>query len=291
MGRLIARCESAWNRPDLSFSRRRRNGVLGLLLWVAVAIAASIAAAALIELFLPGPLAMVLLGILASTLVAQRSLYQHVRAVAVALEAGDIARSRGAVAQIVGRDTELLPATAVARAAIESLAENFSDGVVAPVFWMVVGGLPGAAFYKAVNTADSMVGHKSERYRAFGWASARLDDFINLPASRLAAGFLVAAAAVLPDASAREALQAVRRDAVRHRSPNAGWPEAAVAGALGLKLAGPRIYGGVLVGDAWMGHGRSEADAQDVQRALRLFRVACLIEAATVAAIALAFSF
>lgn len=287
IGRLIAWCETAWNGPDLSFARRRLNGVLALLLCVAAAVAASLALVVAIERVLPAPFDLLILGLVASTLLAQRSLYEHVRAVALALESGDVGASRRAVGEIVGRDTEVLTEPAVARAAIESLAENFSDGVVAPVFWMLAGGLPGAALYKTVNTADSMIGHKSERYRAFGWASARVDDVLNLPASRLAAGFIVVAAAILPDASAVEAVRAVRRDARRHRSPNAGWPEAAIAGALGLKLAGPRLYDGVLVGDAWMGHGRSDLDAEDVQRALRLFRMACLVEAGAVALLAL----
>ena len=155
-----------------------------------------------------------------------------------------------AVSHIVGRDTAALDEAGVARAAIESLAENFSDGVVAPVFWMLIAGLPGAAVYKAINTADSMIGHRTPRYQAFGWSAARLDDLVNLPASRLSALLIVAAAAVTKSASAAAAWQAVRRDARRHRSPNAGYPEAAMAGALGLALAGPRDYGGVRVDDA-----------------------------------------
>ena len=177
-------------------------------------------------------------------------------AVAQGLEDGGLPAGRAAVGRIVGRDVESLDAAAVARAAVESLAENFADGVVAPVFWMAVLGLPGAAAYKAINTADSMIGHRTERHRAFGWAAARLDDLVNLPASRLAAVLLVAAACLVPGASPGGALAAVRRDARGHRSPNAGWPEAAMAGALGFALAGPRRYGGVLVEDAVMGRGR-----------------------------------
>ena len=160
----------------------------------------------------------------------------------------------------------------VARAAIESLAENFSDGVVAPAFWMIIAGLPGAAIYKAVNTADSMIGHRTPRYQAFGWAAARLDDLINLPASRLSALLITAAAAVTKGASASAAWRAVRRDARRHRSPNAGYPEAAIAGALGLALAGPRSYDGVRVDDAVMGDGRREAKVADIRAALELYR-------------------
>ncbi len=205
----------------------------------------------------------------------------------MALEQGGIADARGAVSRIVGRDTSVLDEAGVSRAAIESLAENFSDGVVAPIFWLLVGGLPGAALYKTINTADSMIGHRSERYAAFGWGAARLDDVVNLPASRLSALFICSAAFLLSDTSGRDALRTVRSDATRHRSPNAGWPEAAMAGALGLRLAGPRIYGGVLVADHWMGQGRADAGASDIRRALRVYRTACLVQAAVVAAIAL----
>ncbi len=175
---------------------------------------------------------------------------------------------------------------AVCRAAIESLAENFSDGVVAPLVLAGRRGLPGAAAYKAINTADSMIGHKTERHRAFGWAAARTDDLVNLPASRLAALWLIMAAAVSSVSSSRTAIRAVARDARSHRSPNAGWPEAAMAGALGLKLAGPRVYGGEIVDDHFMGDGRSEATALDVRAALRLYSRACLIQAAAVALLA-----
>ena len=194
---------------------------------------------------------------------------------------------RRAVAMIVGRNPAALDEAGVARAAIESLAENFSDGVVAPILWTALGGLLGGALYKAINTADSMIGHKDDRHGAFGWAAARLDDLVNLPASRLAALWLILAAWLTPGASAREAARAVMRDASRHRSPNAGWPEAAMAGALGLKLAGPRVYGDTLVEDAFMGAGRREADAADIRRALRLYRTACAIEMLALAGAAL----
>jgi adenosylcobinamide-phosphate synthase len=187
---------------------------------------------------------------------------------------------------IVGRNPQILDEAGVARAAIESLAENFSDGVVAPVLWTALGGLTGGALYKAVNTADSMIGHKTDRYAAFGREAARLDDLINLPASRLAALWLVLAAALTTGASAQEAARAVRRDASSHRSPNAGWPEAAMAGALGLKLAGPRVYGEALVEDAFMGEGRRDANGADIRRALKLYRLACVIEAIALAAAA-----
>jgi adenosylcobinamide-phosphate synthase len=203
---------------------------------------------------------------------AQRSLHDHVARVAAALEQDGLPAGRKAVAHIVGRDTEMLDEAGVARAAIESLAENFSDGVVAPVFWLVIGGLAGGAVYKVINTADSMIGHRTRRHEAFGWAAARLDDLVNLPASRLSAFLLVAAAATSSGAVATQAWHAVVRDARHHRSPNAGWPEAAMAGALGLALAGPRSYGGVEVADACMGSGRRGATAGDIRKALALYR-------------------
>jgi len=270
LGALIAALDRRLNDPGLSEARGRARGVLALAL---VALAAA-GGGWLVQRLAVGAVEVVVVAVLAGTLIAQRSLGAHVAAVARGLEAG-LDEGRRAVAMIVGRDPEGLDTGGVARAAVESLAENFSDGVVAPVFWLAVGGVPGAAVYKAVNTADSMIGHRTPRLRAFGWAAARLDDLLNLPASRLAATLLVAAAVVVPGASARGAWAAVRRDARRHRSPNAGWPEAAMAGALGVALAGPRRYGGVLVEDAVMGvGGRRELDAGDIRRALALYRVA-----------------
>ena len=158
----------------------------------------------------------------------------------------------------------------MARAAIESLAENASDGIVAPIFWFAILGLPGLVVYKAINTADSMIGHRTPRHEAFGWASARLDDFVNLPASRLTALLLAVASIFTRGASVAGALEAVPRDASKHRSPNAGWPESAIAGALGLKLNGPKVYGETRVEDAYMGDGRRDATAEDIHAALRL---------------------
>jgi adenosylcobinamide-phosphate synthase len=268
-GRLIDALDRALNRETATESARRAAGVVAVLILVAI-----VGAGAFIvqrELF-RWPVGVLATALLASTLIAQRSLHRHVADVAAALAEGDVAGARVAVAHIVGRDTAALDAGGISRAAIESLAENFSDGVVAPVLWLAIAGLPGAALYKAINTADSMIGHRTPRYAAFGWAAARLDDLVNLPASRLSALLLVAAAALTKDGSAGAAWRAVRRDAARHRSPNAGYPEAAMAGALGLALAGPRVYGGVRVEDAIMGDGRREANAADIFRALALYR-------------------
>ena len=276
IGALIAGLDSWLNRSAWPATLRRFAGVLALLV---IVLAATMPAFALQLVLRPSWIGLAVLAVIASTLLAARSLDDHVRAVATAMRNGGLEAGRSAVSRIVGRDPEALDAAGVARAAIESLAENFSDGVVAPAFWLAVLGLPGAAAYKAVNTADSMIGHRTPRHEAFGWASARLDDVVNLPASRLSALLIVLAAAVLPDASARGAVRAVWRDAGRHRSPNAGWPEAALAGALDLSLAGPRVYHGHMVEDACMGSGRREATAEDIGRALSLYRTAIAIGA------------
>jgi len=259
IGSLIARLDRTLNAG----AARRAKGVLALVILLAVC--GGLAALALI-------LPWWLLVLPASALLAQRSLYEHVQRVAEGLEI-DLTSGRHAVSMIVGRDPEVLDEAGVARAAIESLAENFSDGIVAPVFWLACGGFVGGVIYKAINTADSMIGHKTERHLKFGWAAARLDDLVNLPASRLTGLLLVGAAALLGK-DWRGALRAIWRDAGRHRSPNAGYPEAAMAGALGLALAGPRTYGGVLVDDALMGEGRRNATAQDIRDALKLYRMA-----------------
>jgi adenosylcobinamide-phosphate synthase len=285
IGRLIGALERYCNRDTAEPVQRRALGIITLLLVVTVvAVVAFVIEHGLLLL----PFGVFGVGFLASTLIAQRSLHAHVADVADALEKTGTEGGRAAVSHIVGRDTAALDEAGVARAAIESLAENFSDGVVAPVFWMLIAGLPGAAVYKAINTADSMIGHRTPRYQAFGWSAARLDDLVNLPASRLSALLIVAAAAVTKSASAAAAWQAVRRDARHHRSPNAGYPEAAMAGALGLALAGPRDYGGVRVDDALMGDGRRAADASDIRAALGLYRRADGILIAFVAMLAIA---
>ena len=278
IGAAIAWLDRALNRGRA----RRARGVLAVALLLAAAAPAWALQAAMLH-WLARPAALLLLALAASTLLAQRSLHSHVRAVACGLRAG-LQQGRAAVAHIVGRDTASLDEAGVARAAIESLAENFSDAVVAPALWCALLGLPGIVLYKAVNTADSMIGHRTPRHEAFGWAAARLDDLLNLPASRLAACLLALASGRGAGAAARAAL----RDAGRHRSPNAGWPEAAMAGALGLRLAGPRAYGAVRVDDGWMGDGRAAATAADIDRALATYRRACAILVAGTLAAALA---
>jgi adenosylcobinamide-phosphate synthase len=285
IGALIAWLDRALNDAALPHGSRRMRGVLALLVLVLAIGSVALALQWTLTGSWPG---LFFTALLASTLLAQRSLASHVAAVAKALEDEGLAGGRKAVSMIVGRDPESLDEAGVSRAAIESLAENFSDGIVAPAFWLGVGGLPGAATYKAVNTADSMIGHRTSRHEAFGWAAARFDDLINLPASRLTALLLVGAAFLVPGASPENAWRAIWRDARRHRSPNAGWPEAAMAGALGLALAGPRSYGGVLVDDVFMGEGgRREANAADIRRALKLYWTADLLLVALFGALAL----
>ncbi|SEP49823.1 adenosylcobinamide-phosphate synthase [Rhodospirillales bacterium URHD0017] len=284
IGKLITWCDDAWNSG--SQSSRRRYGVLTLMVLLVAALLSGFAIVGVLDRLFPGLLSLILCGVLASTLLAQRSLDQHVLAVAKGLETEGVSGGRRAVAHIVGRETQSLDEAAICRAAIESLAENFSDGVVAPLLWMVVLGLPGALAYKAVNTADSMIGHRTERHEAFGWASARFDDLVNLPASRLSALWLMLAAIPL-GLSPAGALRTIRNDASHHRSPNAGWPEAAMAGALGIRLSGPRIYDGAPVDERWVGEGRSELTAKDIRGALKLYRTACGLQIAVLVVIVL----
>lgn len=284
IGRLIGALDRHVNR-DAAAPRERRLAGVGALV---VIVAASGGAGLLVQgLAMKLPFGLVLAALAGSSLLAQRSLYQFVGAVADGLETS-LEDGRRAVSHIVGRDPDKLDEAGVARAAIESLAENYSDGVVAPALWMAIGGLPGAAIYKGVNTADSMIGHRDARHLHFGWASARFDDLINLPASRLSGVLIVAGALFVPGASPRGAWTAMRRDASRHRSPNAGWPEAAMAGALGIAIAGPRHYGGTLSVDGLMGAGgRYDCTPNDIRRALRLYRAADAVMVALVAGLAL----
>ncbi|MBS3647255.1 cobalamin biosynthesis protein CobD [Pseudaminobacter sp. 19-2017] len=284
IGHLISWLDRSLNRATVSDTSRRILGCVALVLLVGIP---ALIAFGIEALLLNLSFGIVIVALLASSLIAQRSLAEHVRAVADAFDSGGLSAGRAAVSRIVGRDPERLDEAGVCRAAIESLAENFSDGVVAPTFWLLVGGLPGVVAYKAANTADSMIGHKTPRHQAFGWAAARFDDLINLPASRLTAPLVIAAACFVPGASPSNAWRAVLRDARHHRSPNAGWPESAVAGALGLALAGPRVYDGVTVEDAVMGQGgRREAKPSDIRAALKLYWVADILMIGLTAVIA-----
>jgi len=273
-GRAVAWFERKLNRPQRSERRRRERGIVTVVVLVGAAAGlgwvmqswcrASVLSAAVEALAI-------------GILLAQRGLYDHVAVVAAALERDDLATGREAVAHIVGRDPAQLDRHGIARAAIESLAENFSDAVVAPALWYLVGGLPGLFAYKMANTLDSMIGHRSERYRAFGWAAARFDDLMNSVPAPLSGLLLVGAALFAGDGRAGRALRVMLRDGRKHHSPNAGWPEAATAGALGLALAGPRQYAEGPVNDPWLGDGTARAEPAHIRRALRLYVLACLL--------------
>ena len=275
LGRVIGAVDATWNRESDPPALRRTVGVAGAL----VVIALSVAIGWMIQTLLPaGWIQLVLAGVLAWPLVALRSLHDHVAAVATPLRAGDITAAREAVSRIVGRDPAALDEAGIARAAIESLAENASDGIVAPVFWGALFGLPGILGYKAINTLDSMIGHRSARHEAFGWAAARIDDVANFIPARLT-GFLF----VLLAPRRAEALSCMTRDARRHRSPNAGWPEAAMAGALGVRLSGPRIYHGSVTSEPWLNEGARDPAAADIGEGLAVYRRAMLLLAGLLA--------
>lgn len=285
LGALLRRLDDGLNREDESFAMRRAKGMLALAILLGVAALGGVLLQDLLSQLSFAPL---WIGLAGSILLAQRSLYDHVARVRDALAQHGLAAARREIAMVVGRDPESLDEAALSRAAIETTAENFSDGVVAPVFWFCLLGLPGLVLYKAINTADSMIGHRSPRYEAFGWASARLDDLVNLVPARLA-GFLIALAVAVVGKNPVSAAAIMLRDARLHRSPNAGWPEAAMAGGLGIALAGPRRYGARVVEDPFLNpSGRRDIGAEDIDRALKVMAAACALEALLVALLALA---
>jgi len=279
LGRLISAIDTGWNRTSAPPAQRRAAGIAAATLVIALAL--SLAGA--VQIALPaGWTRIVLVGILAWPLVALRSLHDHVAAVADPLASGDVTGARAAVSRIVGRDPATLDDAGIARATIESLAENASDGIVAPVFWGALFGLPGIVGYKAINTLDSMIGHRTARHEAFGWASARTDDLANLIPARLT-GLLFVLLAPKPT----QAWSCMLRDAHRHRSPNAGRPEAAMAGALGVRLSGPRIYHGSTANEPWLNEGARDPAAVDIRRGLKLYRRAMMLLATIFAILAL----
>jgi len=271
LGSLIGVLDARWNRKSDPPGKRRLAGVAAALIVIAVAAGA----AWVVQEAMPsGWRGVVLIGVLAWPFVALRSLYDHVAAVRDPLRAGAIETARKAVSLIVGRDPNELDETGVSRAAIESLAENTSDGVVAPLFWGALFGLPGIVGYKAVNTLDSMIGHRNERHEAFGWAAARIDDIANFIPARLT-GLILAFAAGLENIS--RAMSCLLRDGRRHRSPNAGWPEAAMAGSLDVRLGGPRAYDGELAAEPWLNAMARDPAPGDVSQALAIYTRAMLV--------------
>ncbi|MBB4858909.1 adenosylcobinamide-phosphate synthase [Novosphingobium chloroacetimidivorans] len=263
--RVIGCLEKRWNKPGNSTRTRRLLGLAS----VAILVAFSAAAAMLLECGirqLAGRWAWPLVALAAWPALAQRSLFDHYRPIEHALAHHDLPAARAAVSMIVGRDTAGLDEPGIARAAIESLAESFCDGVIAPLFWLLVVGLPGAWAYKAINTADSLIGHPEESLRAYGWAAARIDDVANLVPARLSGALICLAGA--------GGWRTLWGDHARHASPNAGWPEAAMAGALNVRLAGPLLYDDVLADKPWIGDG-VEADLGAMRRARHIFVRAC----------------
>lgn len=264
---MIGACQTAWNGAAREATARRLAGIATISLVVAIGAGGAWLAEGSARAML-GTSGWLVLALLAWPGLAQRSLDDHVRPVAAALEAGDLPAARAAVARIVGRDVAALDEAGVARAAIESLAESFCDGIAAPLFWLLLLGLPGLWGYKAINTADSLIGHREPRWRAFGWASARVDDAANIIPARLGGVVICLAGG---------GWRVMWRDARRHASPNAGWTEAAMAGALDVRLAGPIAYDGVIADKPWIGDGRIATGAADVRRALSIYRRACAL--------------
>jgi adenosylcobinamide-phosphate synthase len=265
IGTLISRLDAQMNPEGKPGSRLA--GIVALLVLLIVTGGLAVTVAIFLRKL---PYGWIAEAIIATPFLAQKSLADHVRAVADGLDRS-LAEGRGAVSRIVGRDPEMLDSSGVARAALESLGENASDGIVAPAFWFALLGLPGIVLYKAINTTDSMIGHKSPRYHNFGWAAARLDDLANMPGARLTGMLLATAALFSSRTSAKAAFTAMMRDAHHHVSPNAGWPESALAGALGITLGGPRSYGGRQVNLATMGDGKNTLDGNDIRRGLSLY--------------------
>jgi adenosylcobinamide-phosphate synthase len=282
LGRLVSLLDRSWNRSVDAPAARRIAGVAAALLVIGLCVGIGWIVQTVLSRGWSG-VVLLGIGILAWPMVALRSLYDHVAAVAQPLQSGNVDAARLAVAQIVGRDPATLDEAGIARAAIESLAENASDGIVAPVFWGALFGLPGIVGYKAINTLDSMIGHRSERHLYFGWAAARIDDIANFIPARLT-GFLF----VLVSPRLAQALSCMVRDASRHRSVNAGWPEAAMAGALGVRLSGPRSYHGQVIVEPWLNETARDPQAADLREGLRLYIRAMLVLGVLLVALALA---
>lgn len=278
IGRVIDTLDSRLNQ-----GRPSSRIVMGAVTVIIVLIVATLPAIIAQYLLPAGPIGWLIGGVIAWPLIAARSLSDHVKAVATPLGQSDIEVARTEVSKIVGRDPASLDTAAISRASIESLAENSSDGVVAPIFWGIIAGLPGIVAYKVINTLDSMIGHRDERYEAFGRFAARLDDFVNLIPARLTALLFALSAGH----RGLHCLRVIWRDARNHRSPNAGWPESAVAGALDIRLSGPRKYADLVVDEPWLNAGAKDPDANDIFRALALYKRSLAIFAAVLLGLAL----
>lgn len=274
-GTVIDFLENKLNRPSLSDAETRGRGVIALSILVALALVTGAMMAWIFGAL--GLVGWVLEAITISIFIAQKSLADHVANVAFSLRVGGVECGRKSVSQIVGRNTDVLDEPGICRAAIESLAENFSDGVVAPVFWYLVFGLPGLIAYKAINTGDSMIGHKNSRFINFGRATALLDDLVNWPASRISS-ILIAISASIHDGFlfGLKVMRRTMQDAGTHRSPNAGWPETAMAASINIALGGPRNYGDESVTEPLLNASFSlKASVSDIDHSLRMFRTSC----------------
>lgn len=281
-GRVTGYVDNKFNSPDISNNRRKYNGVIALIILVVGAVTLGLLLAVILTHL--GTIGLVLEILIVAIFIAQKSMSDHVDQIIKPLKENNIIEARHAVSMIVGRDTAKLDHSAISRAGIESMSENFSDGVVAPIFWFAIFGLPGLFAYKMINTADSMIGHMNEKYQDFGWASARFDDLVNWLPARLAALFILLGGVFSHGAAVfLRAIKVVFRDAKIHRSPNAGWPEAGMAGILDIALAGPRRYGECIVEDAYINEtGRKTLTCSDVLLAKTIFWTACLIQALVV---------
>ncbi|MBO6548577.1 MAG: cobalamin biosynthesis protein CobD [Rhizobiales bacterium] len=270
MGEVLSWIERRLNKQTVSLTKQKLRGVFGLFFYLSIWLSVGIAISLICNVI--GIWGMALEVLLAAILLSGRSLYEHVRDVNEALKFKTIEEARLSVGQIVGRDVTALDERGVARAAIESGAENLSDGFIAPVLFYFIAGLPGLIFYKAVNTADSMIGHKTQRFLGFGWAAARFDDLLNWVPARLT-GFLIMIIAQFRYRNGGEVFRVMMKDHSKHSSPNAGWPESAMAGALGIALAGPRVYFDVMKQDPWINaKGRLDTDAEDIWQALAVMK-------------------
>ncbi|MCG8490763.1 MAG: adenosylcobinamide-phosphate synthase CbiB [Sneathiellales bacterium] len=264
IGWIISALERNLNRPEYSNSKRKLLGFFTTLILCSITL---VIAGLLFYFFSLLPLSFLLFALATWPMLAIRSLYDHIHQIEVPLRSGDIKQARKFVGYIVSRDPKEMDEAAIARASLESLSENTSDGVIAPLFWATLLGLPGLYLYKAVNTLDSMIGYKNEKYRYFGWASARLDDFLNLIPARLTALFMA-----IVSAAFFKTMTTTLMDAGKHRSPNAGWPEAAMASALDIRLSGPRSYEGEMTNDPWVNEGAPDPDRNSFSKALHLYK-------------------
>lgn len=279
IGNLIGFLDKKLNHSKHTAYQQKRNGFIALGISLIIPYLIGTVLQKIFFKFLPKPIAYLLSGLISSIFIARRSLYEHVHDVEKTLTIKDIEAARYAVSQIVGRKTDQLDQSGIARAAIESLAENFSDGVTAPIFWGCIGGIPGIIVYKAINTADSMIGHKTKKYQFFGYAAAKADDYVNYPAARLSALLIILASSTKPIADFKTVIQ----EAKKHNSPNAGWPEAAMATCLSIYLAGPRQYHEIVIHTPWIGKGKMALNSKDIKKSLNIFSLSCNIYYGTIA--------